>query len=228
MNVMVVAAHPDDEVLGCGGTIARHASRGDAVFIAILAEGMMARAEKKDEPSCREKQKLLVKDSLKVASILGAREVVHFDFPDNRMDSVDLMDVIKVVEECIVKFKPEVVYTHFTGDLNIDHSIVGRAVITATRPIGAHQVPEVYAFEVLSSTEWAFGLEMNHFQPNYFIDINDFVGKKMEAMSLYQSEIKAFPHPRSAEAIKALALRRGSQSGLKAAEAFMLIRKISS
>lgn len=228
MNVMVVAAHPDDEVLGCGGTIARHAFRGDAVFIAILAEGMMARAEKEEDPSYREKRKSLIENSRKAATILGAREVVHFDFPDNRMDSVDLVDVIKIVEECIAESEPEVIYTHFTGDLNIDHSIVGRAVITATRPTGACQIPEVYAFEVLSSTEWAFGLEMNHFQPNYFIDIDDFVAKKIEAMSLYQSEIKAFPHPRSAEAIKALALRRGSQSGLKAAEAFMLIRKISS
>jgi LmbE family N-acetylglucosaminyl deacetylase len=227
MNVLVVAAHPDDEVLGCGGTIARHAFHGDSVFIAILAEGMMARAGKEDGPSYREKQKRLVANSLRAACILGARDVIHYDFPDNRMDSVDLIDVIKVVEECIDKFRPEVVYTHYSGDLNIDHSVVGKAVVTATRPFANDQIRETYAFEVLSSTEWAFGLGSHYFQPNYFVRIDDLLDKKLEAISIYESETNSFPHPRSEEAIKALALRRGSQSGLKAAEAFMLVRKIS-
>ncbi|MDY7034795.1 MAG: PIG-L family deacetylase [Thermodesulfobacteriota bacterium] len=226
MNVLVIAAHPDDEVLGCGGTIARHAYNGDQVFIAILAEGMMARSGIKDNKSYRVEQKKLRENSLNAASILGAKDIIHYDFPDNRMDSIDLLDVIKVVEECIDKFKPEIIYTHYTGDLNIDHSIVAKAVITSTRPLPVNPLLEVYAFEVLSSTEWAFSSGVEYFRPNYFIGIDDFLDKKIEAISIYQTEINQFPHPRSIEAIKNLAFRRGSQAGLKAAEAFTLFRKI--
>ncbi|MDP6179256.1 MAG: PIG-L deacetylase family protein [Desulfatiglandales bacterium] len=223
---MVVAAHPDDEVLGCGGTIARHTSHGDQVFIVILAEGMMARAKKKDDAIYRNEQKRLKESSLKAASVLGAREIIHYDFPDNRMDSVDLLEVIKAIEKCIDKYSPEVVYTHHAGDLNIDHSTVAKAVVTVTRPLYENRVQELYAFEVLSSTEWNFSASSEHFGPNYFVEINDHLDKKIKALSCYVTETPPFPHPRSIEAIRTLAARRGSQSGLEAAEAFMLLRKI--
>ena len=227
MNILVIAAHPDDEVLGCGGTIARHSASGDRVDILILGEGMMSRADTRDDTQYRERLADLRENSRKACSILGASEVVHYDFPDNRMDSVDLLDIIRTVEGCIEQFRPEVIYTHHIGDLNIDHAIVAKAVISATRPLPNSLIPEVYAFEVLSSTEWSFGSGVDSFRPNYFIGIDDYLDKKVEAISIYQSETNPFPHPRSAEAIKTLAQRRGSQSGLKAAEAFMLLRKIS-
>ena len=226
-RVLVIGAHPDDEVLGCGGTIARHAYYGDQVFIAILAEGMMARADQLKDSSYRDALDKLKADSKRASTILGANEIHHYDFPDNRMDSVDLLDVIKTVEECIGRFKPDVIYTHHGGDLNIDHAIVAKAVVTASRPLPDRVVPEVYAFEVLSSTEWEFSSDGDFFHPNCFIAIEKFLDKKIQAMSAYGTEMASFPHPRSVEAIKALALRRGSQSGLKAAEAFRLLRKIS-
>ncbi|MBW1728592.1 MAG: PIG-L family deacetylase [Deltaproteobacteria bacterium] len=225
MNVLVVAAHPDDEVLGCGGTIARHASIGDDVFVMILAEGMMARADGENEEILREEQKKLRERSRTVASILAAKEVLHFDFPDNRLDQIALLDVVKTVEGCLERYQPRIVYTHHPGDLNVDHSVTAQAVITAARPLPLSPVQEIYSFEVLSSTEWHFGPGAKAFRPNCFIDIDRFLNRKIEAMSVYNTETSPFPHPRSPEAIEALARRRGSQSGLGAAEAFMLIRK---
>lgn len=226
MNVLVIAAHPDDEVLGCGGTIARHASMGDDVFIVILGEGMMARADGKNEEGLREEQKKLRENSRTVASILGAKEVIHFNFPDNRLDQIALLDVVKAIEEGLERYQPAILYTHHPGDLNIDHSVASRAVITAARPSPGCFVREVRSFEVLSSTEWHFGPGGESFRPNCFVGIDGFLKKKIAAMSAYGTEMFSFPHPRSPETIKALARRRGSQSGLKAAEAFMLIRKI--
>lgn len=226
MNILVIAAHPDDEVLGCGGTIARHADQGDDVFITILGEGIMARADSPDNSSLRDKQKGLKEQTIEVASILGAKEVINYNFPDNRMDSVDLLDIIKAVEKSIKNFKPEIIYTHYIGDLNIDHAITSRAVITATRPQPGNLVPELYAFEVLSSTEWFFGQGVDSFKPDYFVSINKYLEIKLKALSIYHSEIYEYPHPRSEKSIRTLAYLRGSQSGLESAEAFKLIRKI--
>lgn len=225
MNVLVVAAHPDDEVLGCGGTIARHASQGDDVNVAFLGEGITSRSLERTK-AMDEQKRLLREATSKASEILGVKETVHFDFPDNRMDSVDLLEVVKVIEACIDRFSPNVIYTHHAGDLNIDHVITAKAVVTATRPLSRYLVPDLYAFELLSSSEWAFGLHAEVFRPNLFIDIENHLDSKIRGMSCYQSEIASFPHPRSPEAIKALAMRRGSQAGLKAAEAFILVRKI--
>lgn len=226
MNILVIAAHPDDEVLGCGGTIARHADQGDNVFITILGEGIMARANSSEDDSFKNMRKILKEQSIEVASILGAKEVVNYNFPDNRMDSVDLLAIIKAVEESIQNFKPEIIYTHYIGDLNIDHSITSRAVITATRPQPGNLVPELYAFEVMSSTEWFFGQGVDSFKPDYFVDISKYLDIKLKALSIYESEVYEYPHPRSKRSIKSLAYLRGSQSGLNSAEAFKLIRKI--
>jgi len=227
-NILIVAAHPDDEILGCGGTIARSVSiNGAHVNVAFLAEGMMSRALDGSDPILLEAQKNLKDYSRQAADFIGISNVIHYGFPDNRMNHMDFLDVVKAVEECLDRFRPDVVYTHHIGDLNIDHAIAAKAVITATRPGTKYAVPEIYAFEVLSSTEWAFYPGSDSFKPNIFIDIESYLEKKIEAMSFYKTESKDFPHPRSAEAVRTLSLRRGSQSGLRAAEAFMLLRKIS-
>lgn len=225
-NVLVVAAHPDDEVLGCGGTIARRAAMGDEVTIAILAQGAMSRAGKGDKGSYRREMKKLREDSRRASLILDAKQVVHFDFPDNRMDGVDFLDIVKTVEECMERYKPEILYTHHIGDLNIDHTLVAKAVLTAARPLPRSLVSEIYSFEVLSSSEWGLGGAGETFHPNCFVEIGSFLDKKLQAMSAYKAEIRDFPHPRSLEAIRALAARRGSQAGLKAAEGFGVLRKI--
>jgi len=225
MKVLVVAAHPDDEVLGCGGTVLRHVAGGDEVFIAILGEGVMARADGRNKSRLSKERDRVRDAAVRVARALGAGDLFRHDFPDNRMDQVPLLEIVKVVEGVLTRFRPDRVYTHFANDLNIDHCMISRAVVTASRPLSTQTVPEIYAFETLSSTEWAFG-PSEGFKPDTFVEISSFLEKKIEAMSLYETETSPFPHPRSAEAIRALAMRRGSQSGLRCAEAFMLVRKI--
>lgn len=224
-KILVVAAHPDDEVLGCGGTIARLAQEGHAVFITILGEGITSRTTHRETANQTQVQ-ALHDCSKQVAGLLGAKDLFIYSLPDNRFDTVPLLDIIKIIEERISHLSPEVIYTHHRGDLNIDHSIVHRATLTATRPIAGQSVKRVYAYEVPSSTEWAFGQFTTGFQANVFFDISVTLEKKIEAMEIYESESRTFPHPRSPEALRALAKRWGAVAGLGAAEAFDLIREI--
>jgi LmbE family N-acetylglucosaminyl deacetylase len=223
--VLVIAAHPDDEVLGCGGTIARWAREGHAVFIAILGEGITSRPRRREETEPGLVAALQAQ-CRRAAQLLGAREVYFRDFPDNRLDTVPLLEVIKSVEELLDSLQPSIVNTHHGGDLNVDHRVVHQAVLTATRPLKDHPVREVYAFEVPSSTEWAFQRFEPVFRPNVFVDISDTLPVKLEALAQYDTERRAFPHPRSPEAVTALARRWGSVVGCEAAEAFELIRAI--
>lgn len=224
MIVLVVAAHPDDEVLGCGGTIAGLAAQGHEVHVHILAEGATSRWAEREaaDPSAVE---ALGGEAVRAGEILGAADVVLHGMPDNRLDTVPLLDVVKVIEAAVQLAKPEVVYTHHGGDLNIDHAIVHRAVLTATRPLGATPVRDVLAFEAPSSTEWSFQ-RFGAFNPNVFVDICDTLDLKLRAMACYESEGRAFPHPRSAEALVAIANRWGSVAGCRSAEAFELVRSI--
>jgi len=225
MNVLVVAAHPDDEVLGCGGAIARLANEGNDVYIAILGEGITSRYEQRAQADASLVQALREKSKL-VAECLGAKEPFTFDLPDNRFDTVPLLDIIKLIEDLIKRIQPRIIFTQHGGDLNIDHSIVFRATLTAARPVAGCSVKSIYAYEVPSSTEWAMGKISPSFQPNVFMDIQDTLELKLKAMSLYEGEVREFPHPRSSEALRAIAHRWGSVSGCKAAEAFELIRDI--
>lgn len=225
MKILVVAAHPDDEVLGCGGTIARYARDGHDVFVAILGEGETSRrsaGEQVDE----QKLEALGANAKAAAKALGVSELITTHLPDNRFDSIPLLEVVKVVESLIDRLRPEVIFTHWAGDLNIDHVITHRAVMTATRGMTGGSVRELYAFEVPSSSEWAFGQFEGAFNPNVFLDISATLQHKLDAMNCYKSESRSFPHPRSHEALTALAQYRGSASGLDAAEAFQLIRRI--
>lgn len=225
-TVLVVAAHPDDEILGVGGTAAKHAACGDKVYAIILGEGQTSRGEKREDIS-QEVVKELHKNTMDSAKAIGYKEVFFADFPDNRFDQVDLLDIVKVVEKTIRELQPEIIYTHYSGDLNIDHQYTARAVLTATRPIGDYPVKEIYAFETLSSTEWNFDYSgQPAFCPNVYVDISEQYAKKEEAMNCYVSELCEFPHPRSLQGMDALSRTRGMTVGMQRAEAFMLIRKI--
>ncbi len=224
-SILVVAAHPDDEVLGCGGTIARLTEEGHDVYVAILGEGITSRYEKSEQID-QGIIKELQNQSRRASKLLGVKEVFLYDFPDNRFDTVPLLDIVKTIEKLINRFQPQIVYTHHGGDLNIDHVITHRAVMTATRPVENRPVKELYAFEVPSSTEWAFGHFKPSFQPNVFMDISTTLETKIQAMQIYESEARPFPHPRSSQALRVIAEKWGSSVSLHAAEAFQLIRSI--
>ncbi|HEX6504198.1 MAG TPA: PIG-L family deacetylase [Terriglobales bacterium] len=223
MNVLVVAAHPDDELLGCGATVARLAREGHAVYIAILGEGITSRHRTRESAEA-EKLKSLHDASRRVADLLGAKDLSLHGLPDNQFDSLPLLEVIKIVEELIERWRPTAIYTHHCGDLNIDHEVVGRAVLTATRPMQGQSVRELYMFEIASSTEWAFQQLSPVFRPNVFVDIAETLPLKLKGMRLYETEARPFPHPRSTEALTAIAQRWGSVSGCQAAEAFEAVR----
>lgn len=224
-TVLVVAAHPDDEVLGCGGTMARHAKEGDAVFVGILGEGITSRYAKRRSAPAKSLREL--KEAVhSSADRLGVRKVFLSSFPDNRFDTVPLLDIVKVVESWMEAVSPSLVYTHHEGDLNIDHRRVHQAVLTATRPTSSRGPRSIYSFEVPSATDWAFSGCGSSFQPNVFSDISETLRIKEEALSCYKSEMRPFPHPRSFEAIRAGAIRWGSVAGVRAAEAFELIREM--
>jgi LmbE family N-acetylglucosaminyl deacetylase len=226
MTILVIAAHPDDEVLGCGGTVARYATEGHDVHIAICGEGISSRHGRRQDASSADLHSLKL-DTEAAAAALGARSVSFGGLPDNRFDELALLDVVKQVEAWIGERRPHAIYTHHPGDLNIDHGITFRAVLTATRPGASGPiVPDVYAFEVPSSTEWAFQRVDQVFRPSVFVDIAAGLERKIAAMQCYQSERRDAPHPRSPEILRAAAARWGSVAGMAAAEPFELIRSL--
>lgn len=222
-RILVVAAHPDDEILGVGGTIRKAVLAGDEAYAVILGEGQTSRwnmREMADQSAVED----LHKDSVAASKVIGFQEIYFEALPDNRFDSVALLDVVKVVERYIKEIKPQVVYTHHSGDLNIDHRITNEAVLTATRPIGDYSVREIYGFETVSSTEWNFGNRKECFFAQKYVDITDTFQAKCDAMREYTSELCEFPHPRSLKMLGSLAEVRGASVGVEKAEAFEVIR----
>lgn len=213
--VLVVAAHPDDEALGCGGTIAKWAAAGRPVHVLLMADGEMARDDATGA-GC-EVRRAAAKDA---CATLGAT-VEQLWFPDNRMDSVDLLDVVKAIEARIAKIQPTTVLTHHAGDVNVDHRVVHQAVLAACRPQPGHPVRELLYFEVPSSTEWQ---TPSTFAPNYFVDVSETMGAKFDALAPYVRELRSWPHPRSYAGVDHLARWRGATAGYDAAEAFMVGR----
>ncbi len=222
-RILVVAAHPDDEILGCGGTIAKYASQGFEVFTLILGEGITSRDNLRNSSKRKYELEALQNQSLRANKIIGVKDLFSFNFPDNRFDTVPFLDIVKAIEKIKREISPKIVFTHFAGDLNIDHQITSKAVLTATRPMQDEVVKELYAFEVLSATEWNYN---SAFRPNYFVNIEDFIDLKKEAMLVYKDELREFPHPRSLVGIENLAQRRGIETGFSYAEAFQIIRKV--
>jgi LmbE family N-acetylglucosaminyl deacetylase len=226
MNVLIVAAHPDDEILGCGGTAVRLAKEKHAVYTLIIGEGITSRDERRDR-SRRDREIHELKKSVGAANkIVGVRKVYFCDLPDNRFDTVPLLDLIKTIEKFKEQVNPDIIFTHHHADLNIDHQRTFQAVMTAFRPIKGERVKEIYSFEIPSSTEWSTPSASSYFMPNYFVDISDTLKTKIEAMRKYSSEIRDFPHPRSPEAIEIISRRWGIQVGTEAAEAFEVVRII--
>ncbi|THF63118.1 PIG-L family deacetylase [Pseudothauera nasutitermitis] len=217
-TVLIVSAHPDDEALGCGGTIARHVSEGDIVYAVFLADGVSAR-----ETSGNVELEQRTGAAEKARQLLGIRESYYLGLPDNRLDYLPLIEVVQCLEPIVRKVRPDVIYTHHHGDLNIDHRITHAAVLTACRPMPGCSVREIYAFEVMSSTEWATPSE-SPFQPNHYVDISDFLDVKLQALQAYELEMRDEPHSRSLKHLESLARHRGNTVGVVAAEAFMVVR----
>lgn len=219
---LILAAHPDDEVLGCGGTIAHLSGQGREVCVAILGEGVTSRSAS-DAKENNAALETLASSARKAAAILGVNDLRLFGLPDNRFDTLPLLDIVKMIEELVADVRPSTVYVQHGGDLNIDHAILFRAALTALRPVPGSSVRELLGFEVGSSTEWAFQQFAPRFQPNVFQDITNSLETKIKAMNAYVSEYRPSPHPRSAESLRAQAVFRGTQAGVGAAEAFCLI-----
>ena len=227
MKYLIVAAHPDDEVLGCGGSMAKWAEQGNQVDVLILAEGATSRDNKRDRDLRSDELSKLKKCANDSAKVLGINSIHLLNFPDNRMDSVDLLDIVKQVEKYINKIKPEIVLTHHAYDLNIDHQLTHQSVVTACRPEPMHSVKRILSFEVASSTEWQAPIASKAFIPNWYENVSDTISKKTKALKAYKDEMRDWPHPRSLRAVKNLAKWRGATIGCEAAEAFMLIREIN-
>lgn len=221
LSIACIAAHPDDEVLFCGGSLARHARAGHRVATLILGAGLDARGQ-----AAAAAHASLLRSAAEAARRLGAPPPRCLDFPDNQFDTVPLLSMIRAIEAFVAETKPAIVYTHHRGDLNVDHRRVHEAVLTACRPLPGAAVRRILCGETPSSTEWQAPGE-RAFRPAVFHDVSATIGAKVAAMEAYAGEIRAFPHPRSGEAIRALAELRGAQSGYAAAEAFELVRAVA-
>jgi len=222
-KILVVVAHPDDEVLGCGGTIARFAIDKCEVYTLLLGDGVTSRYNASKNPEMEKELEQRKKDALSANKLLGVKDVIFSNFPDNRFDTVPLLDIVKVIEKIKNKIKPDIIFTHYEKDLNIDHQITYKAAITATRPLKEETVKEIYSFEIPSSTEWSYPLS---FSPNVFYDISETIDIKLGALEEYKTELRRYSHPRSLEGVKLIAKCWGMKVGLKYAEAFELVREI--
>ena len=216
MKYLVVVAHPDDEVLGAGATISKLVSQGNKVAVAIMSGHAAARKNLSDT---------LAEDEAKAMKIMGVEKVYHADYPNIKMNTVPHLDLVKFIESCIDDWKAEAIFTHHPSDVNIDHHETSKAAIAACRLFQrTDNVPKLHMFaymEVLSSTEWSLNSAYNRFTPNYFVEVGkDGVDIKINALSAYNGVMRAYPHPRSNEAIEGLAAYRGGQSGCNYAEAF--------
>jgi LmbE family N-acetylglucosaminyl deacetylase len=224
-SILVVAAHPDDEVLGCGGTIAKLTALKAVVNVAFMADGVSSRAAGASlHASELAARRAAADDALRT---LGARAVFFGDLPDNRMDTVAMLEITQRVEALLDQYRPDTVFTHHGGDLNVDHRRTCAAVLTACRPLPGQMVRTILSFEVPSSTEWQLPHAATAFLPNWFVDISATLERKVEALARYSAEARAWPHARSLRAVESLARWRGASVGAEAAEAFMLVRELA-
>ena len=222
-KILIVAAHPDDEVLGCFATVAKLIKEGHEAYTLILGEGKTSRDEKRDIENKKEDIELLNDETYNANNLIGIKKVFFESFADNRFDSHDLLDIVKAISKVKEEVKPDIIFTHYENDLNIDHQLTYKAVMTTTRPMENECVKEIYSFEILSSTEWNYPLS---FSPDTFFDISDTLDLKIKAMQMYSSELCSYPHPRSLEGIKLNAKYHGMRVGKKYIEAFKSIRVI--
>lgn len=225
---MIVAAHPDDELLGLGASMHKWIREENVTtHVVILGEGITSRSDVRNVDEWKDVLEKHHQNMYSAAKIIGYHSVKSYNFSDNRFDSHALLDIVKVVEHEKENFQPDIIFTHHGGDLNIDHQITFQAVMTATRPIQRECVKAVITFETPSATEWQASSDPRHFSPNLFIEVSeDDLQAKIDAMAAYQYEVREFPHPRSAEALRIMAQYRGYTVGKRLAEVFQIIRMI--
>ncbi len=221
-NILVIAAHPDDELLGCGGTIAKLLSNGCAIKVLFIGEGSSCRF---DDPTCKEAKEAIIERNQcakEALDLLGVSDLEFNDLPCGRFDQTPIIVINKIIESVISEFRPDTVFTHSEVDSNNDHRITHRATIMATRPCGEHVVDRLFCYEVLSSSEWSY---TDAFLPNYFVSLTEKqLRAKWQALECYSTEMRDYPFPRSWQGVKSLGMKRGMQAGVKFAEAFQLVR----
>lgn len=216
MKILIIAPHPDDEVLGCGGTIAKHALQGDSVYLCVVTKAY--------EPDwSKEFLKERPKEVARANKILGIKKTYFLDLPTIKLDIIPQKKLNEAISKVVNEVRPNIIYVPHRGDLNKDHRLIFEASLVAIRPVN-HSIKKALSYEILSETEW--GQLIEPFVPNVYMDISETFKKKIEAIKAYKSELKLLPHPRSLEIIEVLAKKRGSEVGLKLAEAFMLIKEI--
>jgi len=219
-KVLVIAPHPDDEVLGVGGTIAKFASMGDEIYVVIVTKGYPPLFSEEMVIRGRE-------EALKAHELLGVKKTFFLDkFPAAKLDTIPHSEINAELTNMIQMLKPDILFIPFNGDIHLDHQLVFLSSLVAVRPNGNFSPKCIFAYETLSETNWNAPYLTPGFIPNVFVDISDFIDRKIQAMKLYQSQLKPFPHERSIESLQALATLRGSTIGVRAAEAFVLIREI--
>ena len=221
-KILVIAAHPDDEILGCGGSMIKLKKKNNNIYTVFLSNGVSSRDLKNKKKEIIKRKKAAIKCN----KFIKSKIINFFDYPDNKFDSVPFLNIVKDLEKIIKKYKPDTIFTHSDADLNIDHRLTLKAVVTACRPYAFEFIKTILSFEIPSSTEANFLKKQKKFQPNYFIDISKTLKKKIKAVKIYKDELRIFPHPRSIRYIKSLSEVRGGSAGVESAEAFEVIRHV--
>lgn len=218
-NILILAPHPDDEILGCGATIKKLSKEGNPIFVLVASRGSKRLYDQTKVEAVR-------KEALEAHALLGVKKTFFLDFPAPELDTVPLADISRDISKVLSEYKINVLYLPHRGDIHNDHQVIFNAGLVAARPVGDYSVKEIYAYETLSETEWAAPFADDAFIPACFVNVEETLDAKMEAMKCFKSQLREFPNPRSVETIEALAKFRGSTVGFKAAEAFMVIRQI--
>ena len=224
-KILVIAAHPDDEILGCGATLLYYKKLGYSIKVIFLSDGESSRNLKKNEK--KKLIKLRSDQAKKVSKISKFLKPKFINYPDNQLDTIPILKIVQKIEKEIIRFKPSIIFTHYENDLNVDHQIAFKSVLTATRPKSKSFVRKIYCFEIPSNTDFSFKKNKNKiFVPNFYVNIEKYLKKKLELLRIYSGEMKRWPHQRSIKGIKVISNYRGSQIGVKNAEAFICIRNL--
>lgn len=224
IKILVIAAHPDDEVLGVGGTIAKLSAEGAKCHLLIVTDGSSSQYRDSDKLSEIIAAKKL--ETKRCADILGFQSIHYGGLPDMKLDAIPHVEINQIIEKVIDKIRPDTVFTHFWGDVNMDHQNVYKSTLVAVRPVFGQVVKALYCYKVPSSTEWAPNKEDTMFMPNYFVDIHQYAEQKYKAFSCYATELREYPHPRSVQYLRETDKAAGLRVGLLAAEEFVLMRKL--
>lgn len=225
-KIMIISAHPDDEVLGCGGLLSKFKDKGPEIKVLFIGEGSTCRYEDFKSQDAQKDIQIRNDYALSALNLLGVSNIEFNNLPCGRLDMEPVIKINKIIEKAIRDFKPDTIFTHSPKDTNNDHKIVFKSTLMSTRPCNQHIVKKIYTYEVLSSSEWHY---LDVFKPNVFLELSEKdIENKCKAMEIYETEIRPYPFPRSSQAIKALSMRRGTQSGTHYAEAYCLIREFIS